>query len=228
MQHLAIIPDGNRRWAAKNKLESLFGHKKGMDAVKKAVKVCIKNSIRYLSFYTFSLENFQRSSLEKSYLFNLINTSFQDYLPELIEQKIRVKFLGDRTLFPDSIKETITKIEEKTKEHTTLQLNLLFCYGAQQEIINATKKLAQQARDNKIDIKNITSETIKNNLWTSGIPDPELVIRTGKTIRISNFLLFQAAYAEFEFLDIFWPEMTESILEKSIKKFCTVKRNFGT
>jgi len=227
MQHLAIIPDGNRRWATKNKLESFFGHKKGLNSVRSAIKVCIKNNIKYLSFYTFSLENFRRSEHEKNYLFNLLTTEVTKELPELIKQKIRVKFLGDATYFPKTVHTAIKQIEEQTKDLNVLQLNLLFCYGSQQEMVHAVKTLAQQVKDGKLDINDIDTQKITNSLWTTGIPDPDLIIRTSGATRLSNFLLYQAAYSEFLFLDYFWPEITEQILEKSLYKFTHVQRNFG-
>lgn len=227
MNHLAIIPDGNRRWAKKNKLESFFGHKKGVEAVRSAITVCIKNSIHYLSFYTFSLENFKRSEIEKTYLFNLLAAEFSSMLPELIKDGIKVCFLGDRRYFPDSIRPVINEIEEKTKDLTALQLNLLFCYGGQQEIVQATQRIAQAVKEGKIKIEDITVDTVKQSLWSPDMPDPELIIRTGSVSRLSNFLLYQAAYSEFMILDSFWPEANEEILQGCIDKFLGVQRNFG-
>ena len=228
MQHLAIIPDGNRRWAAQNKLESFFGHKKGLEAVRSAIKVSIKNGIKYLSFYTFSLENFKRGDEEKSYLFSLLSGEFKKWTPELITQKIRIKFLGDTHYFPSGIRSTIKELEEQTKDGNVLQLNLLFCYGAQQEIVSAVQALAQQVKAGTLDVNSIDVDMVKNSLWTAGMPDPDLVIRTGKVTRLSNFLLYQSAYSEYLFLDSFWPEMTEEILESCLQKFPSIKRNFGT
>lgn len=229
MQHLAIIPDGNRRWAASHKLESFFGHKKGTEAVRSAIAVCIKNGIKYLTFYTFSLENFRRSEEEKSYLwYQLLGVELRKDLPELIEQGVQVRFLGDTRLFPEKLAEIIKDIEEKTKNGGRLMLNLLFCYGAQQEIVYAAQQVAKDVQEGKLKSDEISSETIKNYLWTAGIPDPDLIIRTGNVFRLSNFLLFQAAYSEFMFLDCFWPEVTEEILQKSLYRFTSLQRNFGT
>lgn len=228
MQHLAIIPDGNRRWAASHKLESFFGHKKGTEAVRAAISVCIKNGIKYLSFYTFSLENFRRSEEEKNYLwYQLLSVELKKQLPELMEQGVSVRFLGDTRLFPEKLVESIKEIEEKTNKGTTLILNLLFCYGAQQEIVYATQQVVEDVQQGKIRADEISSDTIKNHLWTAGMPDPDLIIRTGKVFRLSNFLLFQAAYAEFMFLDCFWPEVTEEVLQKSLYRFASLQRNYG-
>jgi len=228
MQHLAIIPDGNRRWAAKNKLASLFGHRQGMESVRSTIKVCIKNSIKYLSIYTFSLENFRRSEAEKKYLFNLLKDGFSREVPSLIENDVKVKFIGDINLFPEDIQDVVAEIQEKTQHCKTLQLNLLFCYGGQQEIAYAAKQLARKVQNGELDADEITEDLLKEHLWTVGIPDPDLIIRTSNVIRLSNFLLFQAAYSEFLFLDCYWPEVTEELLQKALQRFLNVKRNFGT
>lgn len=227
MKHLAIIPDGNRRWAKLNKLEAFFGHKKGVDAVRSAITVCIKNGIQFLSFYTFSLENVRRSEIEKTYLFNLLSAEFSAQLPELIKEGVRICFLGDRSLFPAHILKSIQEMENKTKHLTRLQLNLLFFYGGQQEMVEAVKKIAEKIQRGEVSADTISLETIQSSLWTSGIPDPELIIRTGKVARLSNFLLFQAAYSEFIFLDSLWPEATETMLQDCINKFTGIQRNFG-
>lgn len=227
MQHLAIIPDGNRRWAAQNKLESVLGHRKGMETVKSAIQVCIKNSIKYLSFYTFSLENFNRSDREKRYLFNLLADGFSQELPDLIANGIRVRFIGERSLFPDSIKKVIDEVEQKTAHLSVLNLNLLFCYGGKAEILAAVKSIAQKVKDGLMDAKDISDDVIHNELWTAGIPNPDLIIRTGGAVRLSNFLLYQSAYSEYSFLHCYWPEVTEEILAGCINTFNQTQRNFG-
>ena len=227
MQHLAIIPDGNRRWAKKNKLESIFGHQRGMETIQAALNVCLKREIRYVSFYTFSLENFNRSEIEKSYLFNLLKNSFAKQLPELIAQGIKVCFVGDRTLFPEDIRQTVAFVEQQTKHLGALQLNLLFCYSGQSEIINVARSLAQKVKDGFLALNEINEASLRDSLWTGNIPDPDLVLRTGNTVRTSNFLPFQTAYSEWLFLDKFWPEMTEEIIDKCVQDFVNIKRNFG-
>ena len=143
MQHLAIIPDGNRRWARQNKLQSLFGHRRGMDAVLSAIDVCLKNEIKYLSIYTFSLENFKRSEEERSYLFELLSDGLIQELSRLVQQGINIKFLGDTSLFPAKVQQAINQVQSATKDLDNLYLSLLFCYGAQQEIAYAARTLAQ-------------------------------------------------------------------------------------
>lgn len=227
MQHLAIIPDGNRRWAAKNKLKSIFGHKKGLDAVKVAIRVCIKNKIKYLSIYTFSLENFNRSEEEKSYLFNLLVNELAIQLQDFKKEGIRIRFIGDKNYFPGNVRQTIQKAEQETKDLDKLHLNLLFCYGSKNEIVNAARSLAQKVKSGEIKVEEIDEKSLSDSLWTSGMPDPDLIIRTSNLFRLSNFLLYQSAYSELMFLDCFWPEVTEPILQKCVDDFIQIQRNFG-
>lgn len=228
MQHLAIIPDGNRRWAKANKLESIFGHRKGLDIVKTAIKVCIKKRIKYLSFYTFSLENFNRSEIEKKYLFSMLADEFRSALPGLVKEGIRVRFIGDSSYFPEIIKETVIDVERETASGDRLNLNLLFCYGSRGEVVHAAKTLAQKVKAGLLQIEEITEESLSDSLWTAGTPDPDLIVRTGNTMRTSNYLLYQGAYAEYMFLEQYWPEVTEEILGSCIDKFQDIKRNFGS
>ncbi len=227
MQHLAIIPDGNRRWARQNKLKSFFGHRRGMDAVQSAMEVCLKNEIRYLSIYTFSIENFNRSEEEQEYLFKLLADGMEQELPNLISSGINVRFIGEEKLFPEKIQRVVDLIESATKSLNKLYLNLLFCYGAQQEIASAARILAQKVKAGVLDPDEITEESLSKELWTSGTPPPDLIIRTGGVVRLSNFLLFQSAYSEFKFVDSFWPEMTVEKIQGCVDEFRDVKRNFG-
>jgi undecaprenyl diphosphate synthase len=227
MQHLAIIPDGNRRWAAQNKLESVFGHRRGMEQVKTAIRVCIQSGIKYLSFYTFSLENFKRSELEKKYLFNLLAEGFSSELPDLIKEGVRVRFIGDRNQFPEQLTTVVKDVEEKTQHLTTLNLNLLFCYGGTAEIVDTVKRIAQKVKDGVMGVDEITEDFMQKALWTGDTPDPDLIIRTGGESRLSNYMLFQAAYSEFTVLDTFWPAVTEEQLTGCVENFNQIKRNFG-
>jgi undecaprenyl diphosphate synthase len=229
MQHLAIIPDGNRRWAKANKMESFFGHRKGLDVVRTAIRACIKNGIRHLSFYTFSLENFRRSDLEKKYLFEMLAAEFRTAIPELVQEGIRVRFVGDSSYYPPVVSDTIQEVEAATAQGEKLNLNLLFCYGARQELVHAAKVIAQKVKDGILEIGSITEEALNASLWTSGTPDPDLIIRTGsaQSPRLSNYLLYQAAYSEWMFLDEYWPEVTEDTLQSCIEKFQNIQRNFG-
>ena len=227
MQHLAIIPDGNRRWAKKNRLKSILGHKKGLDAVRTTIEFCLKNGIKYLSIYTFSLENFNRPKEEKRYLFDLLIKRSDAQIPEFIEHGIRVRFIGDKNYFPPNIHSSILKVEEQTKDLDKLNLNLLFCYGAKTELVHAAKSLAKKVKAGVLAVDDIDEEKISGSLWTAGMPDPDLIIRTSGVARLSNFLLYQAAYSEFMFLDCYWPEITEQHLQRCFDDFKEIQRNFG-
>lgn len=227
LQHLAIIPDGNRRWAREHKLEAVLGHKAGMNTVKHAIAVCLEHKIKHLSFYTFSLENFKREEAEKSYLFSMMAKGFTQELPALIENGIRVRFIGDRSYFPAVLKGVVDDAERQTAHCEKLNLNLLFCYGGKSELVHAARALARQVAQGALDPEAIDEAMLGDSLWTSGIPDPELVIRTGKASRLSNFLLYQSAYSELMFLDCYWPEVTKELLRQCIADFGAIKRNFG-
>jgi undecaprenyl diphosphate synthase len=228
MQHLAIIMDGNRRWAREKKLQAVsLGHKKGVDSVKSAIKFCLKNNIKYLSLYTFSLENFNRDGVEKKYLFDLLTRTLRDDLDELISYGVKVRFVGDRSCFPEQMESVVAGSEEGTRGLDKLCLNILFCYGSKQEVIFAAKKVAQKVRDGVLRVDEINESVFRKEMWLNGTPDPDLIIRTGKTFRLSNFLLFQAAYSELMFLDCYWPEVNESLLQNCLDKFHKSKRNFG-
>jgi len=228
IQHLAIVMDGNRRWARKNKLDVLLGHSKGgIDAVKRTVEFCLTRKISYLSLYTFSLENFKRTETEKSYLFNLMISEGENSFQEFIDQEIRICFVGDRSLFPEEVLKTCERLEKQTKQFTKLTLNILFCYGARQEIVCGIKSLYHKIKLGLLSEEDISEESLNDCLWTQGTPEPDLVIRTGGRKRLSNFLLFQSAYSEFYFLDCLWPEVQEQDLQNALDSFVHVIRNFG-
>lgn len=227
IKHLAVIMDGNRRWAKKRLLTPWKGHQEGVEAVQRTIEFCVQKQIRYLSLYTFSLENFKRSEQEKNYLFGTIAKQAYKRLPELIKQGVRVCFIGDRALFPKDIVPTVNKVEEQTKHLDRLQVNLLFCYGAQQEIAHAVKKLFSKIKSGAISEDQLSAKLLSEHLWTHGIPEPDLIIRTGGRKRLSNFLLFQAAYSELYFLDCLWPDIRQQDLEHAIYSFEEIQRNHG-
>jgi undecaprenyl diphosphate synthase len=228
IQHLAIVMDGNRRWAQKNKMNILLGHSKGgIDAVKRTVEFCLTRKISYLSLYTFSLENLKRTEQEKSYLFNLMVSEGDKSLQEFVDKEIRIKFVGDRSLFPKAVLKTCKRLEEQTKNFSKLTINILFCYGARQEILYGIKSLYHKIKMGLISEEDISEKSLNDCLWTQGTPEPELVIRTGGRKRLSNFLLFQSAYSEFYFLDCLWPEVQEEDLQNALNSFTDVTRNFG-
>ena len=227
IQHIALIMDGNRRWAQTKGLASYTGHKQGVNAVKTAIEFCLEQNISYLSLYTFSLENFKRTTQEQAYLFDLLATTLETDLQELQKHTIRIRFIGNRAVFPPQVRVSIERAEQNTAYNTRLQVVFLFCYGSRQEILAATNRLIQETQEGKR-TGPITEQEFMRYLWTAGIPDPDLIIRTGKNSRLSNFLLFQAAYSELYFLDCFWPELTKEHLQKAFDHHITQQRNFGT
>lgn len=228
LNHLAIIMDGTRRWAKKQGLQSAAGYKEGgFAAVKRAVLFCITRGIKHLSLYTFSLENFRRPQYEQDILFDTIVQEGTNAIPFFHEHNIRVQFVGDRTKFPERVLATCQLIEEETRLHTGCILNLLFCYGARQEMVCGIKKIVHNIKMGLLKEEEISEETFAQCLWTQGTPEPELIIRTSGVKRLSNFLLFQAAYSEFYFLDCLWPEITDEHLTEATASFLTAQRNFG-
>ncbi len=228
VQHLAVIMDGSRRWARKNALDIAFGYSKGgVDAVKCTIEFCLNNGVSYLSLYAFSSENANRPEQEKNFLFDLIITQARSFLQDCQVHNIRIMFVGDRSLFPASTLETIEYVEKETISFSKLQVAVLFYYGAQQEIIAATQAVVRYVQEHKLDAGAVTKDLFKSMLWTYPFPFPDLIIRTGNVQRLSNFLLYQAAYSELYFLDIMWPEITHVHLQKAFDAFYATYRTFG-
>lgn len=227
IQHLACIMDGNRRWARKCGRMPSYGHKEGVETVKRVIQFCFDNQISYLSLYTFSIENFKRSPEEVGYLFQLLAQSVQEGLPEFLQRGIRIRFVGDRSLFPAELMRVCADVEEKTAMMNTLTLNFLFCYGSQQEIISGVKAIIAQIKKGLLNEQDITCESFNDFLWTNGIPAPDLIIRTGGVKRLSNFMLYQSAYSEFYFLDCLWPELSTHDLQQAVNFFNNCQRNVG-
>lgn len=227
MKHLAIIMDGNRRWARKKGLATLIGHRKGSDSIEIAMSFCLKHTIPYLSLYTFSIENFNRSAQERAYLFDLIKKGVKQNLDQFIKNKVRVCFVGERSLFPEEVLPAIEEAERATAQFNALQVNFLFCYGARQEIVHGIRHMVRKIQAGELSEEDISEDMLSHYLWTAGMPEPDLIIRTGGQKRLSNFLLYQAAYSEFQFLDCYWPDITEQDLDKSLSTFNECKRNFG-
>jgi len=227
IKHLACIMDGNRRWAKSHGWMTFKGHRQGAKTVELAIDFCLARGIAYLSLYTFSLENFKRSDEEKNYLFDLLVQESEKNIDFFIKKGIRICFIGDRTLFPAAVLPTCEKVERETAHLNVLQVNFLFCYGARQEIVTGVKNLMRQVREGTISENDISDENFHDYLWTRGIPDPEVIIRTGNIRRLSNFMLYQAAYSELYFLECMWPELTEKHLEDVLVDFAHCRRNFG-
>lgn len=227
VNHIAMVMDGNRRWAKKRGLRSMLGHSEGVNSVKKVIEFCLKKGIRYVSLYAFSIENFKRSAIEKSFIFNLLVKAANKDLAQLVKQGVRVRFIGDRSLFPDQVKTSCQQIEQETAHLDKLNLNLLFCYGGRQEIVESVKNIACKVKRGQLSENDISEDLITQNMWSGDTPDPELIVRTGGARRLSNFLLYQSAYSELYFLDCFWPDITMNDLEQVYEDFTQRKRNFG-
>jgi undecaprenyl diphosphate synthase len=219
LNHVAIIMDGNGRWGLKNKGSRNEGHKTGLETVEKIIKESIKQKINFLTLYAFSTENWNRPQKEVNYLFNLLENFLSNKLEDLHKKNIKLKVIGIKK-FSKRLNELLSSSERKTSKNTSLQINLALNYGSKFEILNAIKKMNK----NK---ERIIEKNFEKNLQTKNIPNPELLIRTGNTKRLSNFLLWQLAYAEIFFEKKLWPDFNEKDYILIIKKFKKTKRNFG-
>ena len=219
LKHVAIIMDGNGRWGLKNKNSRNAGHKAGLKTVEKIIKESIKNKIRYLTLYAFSTENWKRPKNEINFLFNLLDNFLRNRIEELHQQKIRLKIIGNKN-FTQKLNKLLISAEKKTLKNKKLQINLALNYGSKFELLNAFKDLKKS--NSMINEKNLSKY-----LQTNGIPDPDLLIRTGNTKRLSNFLLWQLAYSEIFFEKKLWPEFNEKDYNKIISDYKKIKRNFG-
>ena len=219
-KHVAIIMDGNGRWGIKKKKSRKYGHKKGIETVEKIISAAIQKKIKYLTLFVFSTENWRRPLNEINYLFNLLDSFIDKEINNIIKKKIKIKVIGDIKPFPKKLKNKIKNVEKITYLNDKIQINMALNYGSRQEIVNSLKKI-------KKNYLQINEKNINNNLYTSGIPDPEILIRTGNTNRISNFLTWQSIYSEIFFEKKMWPEFTKSDFFRIIKKFSKIDRNFG-
>ncbi len=219
LKHVAIIMDGNGRWGLKHKKSRNAGHKAGLTTVENIIKATIKNKIRYLTLYAFSTENWKRPKKEINFLFNLLENFLLNRIDELHKQNIKLKIIGVKN-FSSRLNKLLNLSEKKTSKNTKLQINLALNYGSKLELINAFKVLSKKKE--KINEKNLSK-----HLQTQNMPDPDLLIRTGNTKRLSNFLLWQLAYSEIFFEKKLWPEFNEKDYSKIIKNFRSIKRNFG-
>ncbi len=220
--HTAIIMDGNGRWAKKRGLKRTEGHRKGVETVKRIVKVSVDYGMEFLTLYAFSTENWRRSKEEINFLFHLFVTAINEYIPELKENKIRINFIGDAGPLPEFVKRSIQYAFNETANNNRMILNIALDYGGRREIIEAIKKVLSSRKRVKI-----TEETFKDFLYTAGQPDPDLIIRTGGEKRLSNFLLYQSAYSELFFTDTLWPDFTEKEYLEILKDYSKRERRFG-
>ena len=220
-KHVAIIMDGNGRWGLKKKNSRNLGHKKGITRVEEVINQSIKKKIKFLTLYTFSSDNWKRPKIEVNFLLNLLEKYIDKEFYNLKNKNIKIKVLGDISKFPISLKTKLRKVERKTNNNTLMQINIALNYGSREELIYAFKRINYHKK------KIITEKLISNNLYTKNIPDPEILIRTGNTNRLSNFLLWQINYTEIFFVKKLWPDFTKNDFNKIINKFNRIKRNFG-
>lgn len=226
-KHIAIIMDGNRRWAKLRNLDPRLGHKKGAEVLENMVKYCNKIGIKYLTVYAFSTENWKRSKEEVGALMLLLQNYLDDFSKRADTDNIKIKMLGDREGLSQGLLKSLDNAIERTKDNTGITFNVAFNYGGRDEIVKAVRKIAADAKENNVNIENIDEELISNNLYTVGIPDPDLMIRTSGEIRTSNFLPWQLVYSEFYFTDKLWPDFTEEDLNEAIDEYNRRNRNFG-
>ena len=223
LQHIAIIMDGNRRWAKERNLPSAMGHKKGVDALKAALKACHKFGVKYLTVYAFSTENWNRKPEEVAFLMELLANTIKNELQELHENGVVINFIGDLTKLNPKLQKILYDAMDYTKDNTGVRLQIAFNYGSRDEIVNAVRHIIEKG----VKSEDITEDLISKELYTNNIPDPDLLIRTGGEMRVSNYLLWQIAYSEFIVMQEFWPEFDEELLSKAIFEFGHRQRRYG-
>ena len=226
-QHIAIIMDGNGRWAKEKGELRVFGHKNGVTAVREALEAAVEIGLNYLTLYAFSTENWNRPQFEVDALMELLVNSLNQELPTFQENNIRVNSIGRMSDLPAHCQVTLQSTIEQTKNNTGCTLTLALSYGSRQEILDATKTIAEKVKKGEISVDDINEEMFSNNLYTNGIPDPDLLIRTSGEERISNYMLWQIAYSELFFLPIMWPEFSRETLFECIYQFQNRERRFG-
>ena len=223
LKHIAIIMDGNRRWAKEKFLPSAMGHQKGVDSLRSTMRLFDKFGIKHLTVYAFSTENWNRKKEEVEFLMSLLAKTLLNELDEMHKENVQIRFLGNISGLSEELQKIVKNAEEKTKDNTGVNLNIAFNYGSRDEITNAVKEIVKS----EIKPEDITEDTISNYLYTKDIPDPDLLIRTGGEKRISNYLLWQLAYSELYVTDAYWPEFNEKELTKAIVEFEHRNRRFG-
>lgn len=227
LRHVAIIMDGNGRWARSRGLERFLGHRKGTQATIDAVEVGVNLKLEQMTLYVFSSENWGRPSKEVDYLMNLLIEMVYKEVPDLMEKNVKLTVIGDMNRIPEKPRANLQMAIDKTANNTGMQLNLAISYGARQEIVGAVKSIATQVAEGKIKLDDINETLFAKNLYLKGAPDPDLIIRTGGEFRLSNYLLWQAAYSEFYVTDTLWPDFTKEEFLKAVEFFRTRERRFG-
>ncbi len=227
LNHIAIIMDGNGRWAARKGLPRSLGHKKGAETVKEITKAAVEMGIKYLTLYAFSTENWQRSKEEVDYLMGLLRQYLKGDLQELKENQVRIVFIGERDMLAEDIRKSMADLEADTRDFSKMTLCIALSYGSRQEIIHAVRNVAQMVKNGDISPENIDINLFSNMLYTKEIPDPDLLIRTSGEQRISNYLLWQLAYTELAFTEVLWPDFTPELLKQIIANYQTRERRYG-
>ncbi len=226
-QHIAIIMDGNGRWAEQHKVARAKGHERGGETVQRTIDLCIEKGIPWLTLYAFSTENWGRSKIEVTYLMNMLAKFLKERLPEMMEKNVRLHAIGELHMLPKNCRKQLEESIEKTKNNTALNVVLALSYGSRQEITAAARKLAEMVQRGDITPADITPELLSNNLYTAGMPDPDLLIRTSGEMRISNYLLWQISYAELWVTDVLWPDFGRAELDTALESFRSRNRRFG-
>ena len=226
-KHVAIIMDGNGRWAKSQNKERTFGHKNAIKAVREAISACNEVGIPYLTLYTFSTENWNRPTEEVDTLMNLLSSTLLQEAEEIFSKGIRIRAIGDLEALPEDVRNQLYNIMELTKNNTKGNLTLALSYGSQKEILNAVKELCKKVKNGDIDENDIDEHLFEQHLYTKEIPPVDLLIRTSGEVRVSNFLLWQIAYAEMQFIDVLWPDFTKETFFQCILDYQTKERRFG-
>ena len=223
LKHIAIIMDGNRRWAKEKNLPSAMGHKKGVDSLKNILRACNDFSIKYLTVYAFSTENWNRKKEEVEFLMNLVAVTLTNKLAEMHKENVQIHFIGDLTKLSDKLQKILANAVETTKNNTGVVLQIALNYGSRDEIVHAVQKIVESG----VKSDEIDEQLISENLYTAGVPDPDILIRTGGEQRISNYLLWQIAYSEIIIRSEFWPDFDKNSLKDSILEFGKRQRRYG-
>ena len=224
-RHIAIITDGNGRWATERGKDRSYGHQAGVDAVRRITSECTRLGVKFLTLYTFSTENWNRPADEVAALMGLVLTSLEDEI--FMKNNVRFRVVGDRSRIPDVVNKKLAATEEHTAKNDTMTMVVALSYSSKLELATVTRQIAQEVKDGTLNVDDINEDTINDRLWTNFMPDPELLIRTGGELRISNYLLWQIAYSELYFCDTYWPDFMEDDLHQAIASYQNRQRRFG-
>ncbi len=227
LRHIAVIMDGNRRWAKEHNLPSAFGHKKGVESLKRVMRACDDFGVKYLTVYAFSTENWNRKKEEVDFLMDLLGQTIKNELREMHQNGVVINFIGDLSKLNSKLQEILANAVEVTKNNSGVRLQIAFNYGARDEIVHAVKEIANRVKEGKIGIEDINENLISDNIYTRTMPDPDLLIRTGGEMRISNYLLWQIAYSELYVTKMLWPDFDKRALAEAIEDFHSRQRRYG-